>query len=188
MDSAAAEDGVVVSPVVWLRVDLARWQRGRRYQRLAKENAGFTLDSARCGWVPAEVEDLFSRYRAQIDFDTGPSATDILQGSCPRNFFPTTLLTVRDGGRLIAASFTDEGDESTAAILNFYDPAYRHRSLGIWLYAEGIRRAQAAGKRWHYPGYVATRYPKFDYKLGAGAAYLQGLDATAGVWRPLAVK
>ena len=80
--------------------------------------------------------------------------------------------------------YFDEGAETTAGILNFYHPDYRKHSLSILLYFEEIRYAAQTGKRWFYPGYIATHYAKFDYKLLAGAGRMELLDVERGAWVP----
>lgn len=175
------DDGAIISQVLWARVDLPRWKPTRRHSRLIAQNRRFSYTTSDAVITP-EVEALFAGYFAHIDFETGPTVSAILQGEALHNFFPTRMWMVRDGDRLIAAGYLDEGEQTAAGILNFYDPAYRQYSLGLWLYLEGIRWAAERGKRYYYPGYIALDYPKFDYKLLAGTEAFEVLDAERGEW------
>ena len=93
---------------------------------------------------------------------------------------------MRDGDQLIAVGYFDEGRESAAGILNFYHPAYRKYSPGLFLYLEGVRYAAESGKRFFYPGYIALNYTKFDYKLLPGAERVEIWDTDTGSWRQYA--
>jgi arginine-tRNA-protein transferase len=177
------DDGAVISQVLWARIDLPRWTPTRRHRRLIAQARSFSCTISDAVITP-EVEALFAQYFAHIDFETGPTVSAILQGEARDNFFPTRMWTVRDGDRLIAAGYLDEGEQTVAGILNFYDPAYKSYSLGLWLYLEGIRWAADRGKRYYYPGYIALDYPKFDYKVLAGTEAFEVLDADRGEWIP----
>lgn len=187
------DEGLAVSRVLWARVDLRDWAPTRRHRRLLNEAAHFswTLSDA---VVTPEIEDLFAAYLEHTRLDSGPTVAAVLMGShgdfrpdlTGKNFFPTRMFTLRDAGKLIAVGYFDEGDETTAGILNFYHPDYSRRSLSILLYFEEIRYAAEAGKRWWYPGYIAVDYPKFDYKLLAGTERTEVLDVERAEWIPYA--
>ena len=91
---------------------------------------------------------------------------------------------MRDGERLIAIGYFDEGRESAAGILNFYHPDYRKYSPGLFLYLESIRYAAEGGKRFFYPGYIALDYTKFDYKLLPGPERVEIWDTDTACWLP----
>lgn len=187
------DDGLVVSRVLWARVDVRDWTSTRRHQRLMKENARFSLTLSQA-IITDEIETLFAAYLAHTGLDSGPTVTAVLMGIyepatgglAGQNFFPTRMFTLRDEHRLIAAGYFDEGAETTAGILNFYHPDYSKRSLSISLYFEEIRYAAETGKRWFYPGYIAVDYPKFDYKLLAGTERTEVLDVERSEWIPYA--
>lgn len=174
----------IISDVLWARVDLERWVPPKRHRRLAARKEAFTQYLSAAVITP-EIEALYARYLAHTNLDSGPTVAALLLGpSGPPDFFPGRLLTVRDGDRLIAAGYFDEGANATAAIVNFYDPDYARHSLGLWLYFEVIRLSATVGKRWFYPGYIATQYPKFDYKLLAGPEFMETRDPDRRAWEP----
>ncbi|MCU0395563.1 MAG: GNAT family N-acetyltransferase [Chitinophagaceae bacterium] len=165
-----------VFEVLWARVALGRWTPGSRHLKLLKQNRRFRF-SLMPATLNAETEELYARYRASIDFESSASAQAYLQDQQPHNFFPTRMWQVRDGNRLVGASYFDEGLSSAAGILTFFHPDYRKYSLGLLLYLESVRHAAQSGKEYFYPGYIALENPKFDYKLQAGKEYIE-------IWQP----
>jgi arginyl-tRNA--protein-N-Asp/Glu arginylyltransferase len=185
------DEGLIISRVLWARVDVQGWTPTRRHRRLLKENACFSLTLSDAV-ITEEIETLFASYLEHTGLDSGPTVSAVLLGhyddGAPhvvgQNFFHTRMFTMRDGEKLIAVGYFDEGRETSAGILNFYHPDYRKYSLSILLYFEEIRHAAETGKRWFYPGYIATDYPKFDYKLLAGIERTEVLDVETGNWIP----
>ncbi len=176
------DEGLVVSRVLWARVDVRDWTPTRRHLRLAKECARFSC-TVSDAVITDEIETLFAGYLAHTGLDSGPTVRAVLMSDAAHeNFFPTKMFTVRDGEILIAVGYFDQGAETTAGILNFYHPDYSKRSLSIFLYYEEIRYAAQTRKRWFYPGYIAMDYPKFDYKLLAGAGRTEVLDVERAEW------
>jgi arginine-tRNA-protein transferase len=188
------DEGLIISRVLWARVDVIDWTPPKRFLRLLKETTGFSLTLSEAV-ITAEIEALFAEYLQYTGLDSGPTVSAVLLGHdidlmpshiAGRNFFPTRMFTIRDGEKLIAVGYFDEGGETTAGILNFYHPDYRQRSLSILLYFEEIQYAVLKGKQWFYPGYIAVDYPKFDYKLLAGTERSEVLDVESGEWIPYA--
>lgn len=169
--------------VLWIRLRLDDYRPGRRHRELSRRNRRFscTLHDA---VVNDEIEALYARYAAGVDFDAPESVRGFMLGDSPVDHFPGRMWQVRDEGRLIAAGYFDEGNESCAGILNFYHPDYSKYSLSKWLYFEGVRYAAESGKKFFYPGYIALGYPKFDYKLEAGKQMAEVWDIAKGVWVP----
>lgn len=188
------DDGLIVSRVLWARMDLRNWTPTRRHLRLLREHARFSITLSDAVITP-EIEDLFAAYLEHTKLDSGPTVAAVLMGHyegeqyarfAGLNFFPTKMFSVRDGSTLIAVGYFDEGADTTAGILNFYHPDYSRCSLSILLYFEEIRYAAVAAKRWWYPGYIGIDYPKFDYKLLAGTERTEVLDVERGEWIPYA--
>lgn len=168
-------------PVCWARVMLDGFAPNDRHRKLMRLWRRFscTLHDAD---INGEIEELYDAYRTGVDFEAGPTAASFLLDERSVNYFPSRMWLARDGGRLIAAGYFDEGAESAAGILNFYHPDYRKYSPGLWLYFECIRRAAARGCRYFYPGYVALGFPKFDYKLLAGTDRMELWDGASARW------
>jgi arginine-tRNA-protein transferase len=183
-DVTHTDDGSEVS-VLWARVLLDDFAPNHRQRKLARLNRRFacTLHDAA---ITAEIEALYTSYRRAIDFNASESVAASMLDEREVNYFPGRMWQLRDGGRLIAVGYFDEGHESAAGILNFYDPDYRKYSPGLWLYLESVRYAAERGKRFFYPGYIALDYAKFDYKLLAGAARMELWDMNSARWIPYA--
>ncbi len=183
-DTTHTDNGSEVS-VLWARLRLDGYLPPNRYQkirRLCRRFSCVLVDAA----ITPEIEALYADYRSGIDFDAASSVEEVLLDERGVNYFPGRMWMLRDNGRLIAAGYFDEGLDSAAGILNFYHPDYRKYSPGLWLYFESIRYAAERGKKYFYPGYIALRYPKFDYKLLAGPGRMELWDMAAGEWQPYA--
>jgi arginine-tRNA-protein transferase len=167
----------------WLRLVLPEVSFGPSQRRLLRLNAGFARE-LRPFELTEEYEELYARYRAAIDFDAPETVESFTLAGARHNVFPTSVIELRDAGRLIAVGIFDQGNRSLAGIMNFYDPAYRKHSLGKYLMLLKINDARQQGKQFYYPGYVVHRYPKFDYKLFACPAATEVFDSFRGRWVP----
>lgn len=169
--------------VLWARVNLESFEINHRHKALTRRCRRFStalFDAA----IDDEVESLYAAYRENVDFQAPNSVREFLMGSHSVNYFPSRMWQVRDADVLIAIGYFDEGVQSAAGILNFYDPNYRKFSLSKWLYFESVRYAAATGKSYFYPGYVALNFPKFDYKLEVGKERIEIWSADMLQWIP----
>lgn len=169
--------------VYWLRLVLPNVIYGKSQLRILKINGGFEV-SVTPFRLTQELETLYAVYKGGIDFDAPESVESCLLNGSVFNVFDTYVVEVRDGGRLIAAGIFDNGLESIAGIMNFYDPAYRKQSLGKFLMLQKIEYARRVGKTYYYPGYLAKDYPKFNYKLFACEPATEVFDDYNGIWYP----
>ena len=170
----------------WLRLVLGRVHWGPAQRRLLRRNAGLaaTVRPFRPFRPTAEYENLYARYRAAVTFDAADTLSDVLLGEADYNIFTTNIIELRDGGQLVGAGVFDQGQQTTAGIVNFYDPAYQRRSLGKYLLLLTAEYARQAGLAYYYPGYVIQGYPKFDYKLFACPAATEVFDCVRERWQP----
>lgn len=175
------EDNVI--PVWWARISLQNFTPNSRHRKLARLCKRFNL-SLHPAVVTAEIEELYALYRKSVDFDTGDTVASFLLDERGVNYFPSRMWQLQDGDKLIGIGYFDEGQHSSAGILNFYHPDYRKYSAGLWLYFETIRYAAESGKQFFYPGYVGLGYNKFDYKLLAGTERVELWDPAAMQWVP----
>lgn len=173
----------MVYPVHWLRIVLADVSYGKTQRRLLSLNSRFSVAVGPLRLL-GELEELYARYRSAITFDAPASVESCLLGGDLRNAFDTQVVEVRDGDRLIAAGVFDNGSESIAGIMNFYDPDYRRHSLGKYLMLQKIDYARRQRKTYYYPGYIVSNYPKFDYKLFACEPATEVFDDRSGLWFP----
>ena len=148
----------------WLRIVLSKVAYGKTQRQLLKRNERFQVTVAPL-LLTDELTDLYARYRRSLTFDAPDSIEDCLFGDFTYNVFDTQVISVRDGDRLVAAGIFDQGGESIAGIMNFFDPDYRRYSLGKYLMLLKTNYARQQNRRYYYPGYVISNYPKFDYKL-----------------------
>lgn len=172
-----------VCPVHWLRIALSGVQYGKSQRRLLRLNEPFSVE-VRPFTLSDEINALYARYRKTIAFDAPDTVGDCLFDGFTVNAFDTQVVEVRDGHRLVAAGIFDDGAQSIAGIMNFYDPDYRRHSLGKYLMLQKINHARLRQKTYYYPGYIVGNYPKFDYKLFPGEAATEVFDDTTGVWLP----
>ena len=152
--------------VHWLRIDLASVQYGTDQLRLLRMNEKFSV-AVKPFVLTEEVKNLYATYRSAINFDAPESVESCLLDGPVYTVFDTYIVEVRDKNRLVAAGIFDNGSQSIAGIMNFYDPAYRKHSLGKFLMLMKINHARQQQKMYYYPGYLVKDYPKFDYKLFA---------------------
>lgn len=174
--------------VFWLRFKLDALAYGKKQFKLLKSNEHFTVQIKPLE-ITDEVEELYELYKSSIDFEASASVKNYLFdggifGATSGNVFQTQQIEIRDGNKLIAIGVYDEGDESIAGILNFYDPSYNKYSLGKYLMLVKINLAIEKGKTWYYPGYIAYGYTKFDYKLFPGATAAEIFDPQRQEWLP----
>ena len=167
-------------PVFWLRLDLRRFRISRSARRILAKNADLPVRIAD-PVIGGEIEELYAAYRASIDFTIPETAREYLMGDRDTNAYDTSLIEVRDRGRLAAAGFFDCGVESLAGVLHLYRPEYRRTSPGKYLMLLEILIAMDRGMRYYYPGYVSTETPKYDYKLfpdpGSAEVFIRANDA-----------
>lgn len=174
-----------IHPVYWLRFIVQRVNYGKKQQRLFSINKEFTI-VVRPFLLSEEIEELYALYRTTIDFDAPLTVESFLLDGAIDSIYDTQLIEIRDAGRLIAAGIFDNGDNSIAGIMNFFDPAYKTKSLGKYLMLLKINYAIESGKQYYYPGYIAGGFSKFDYKLFPDPAAAEIYDASREEWIPVA--
>lgn len=155
--------------VSWLRYNLTELNFSKKLQKLLSQNNHFNT-SIKPIKITEELEELYAAYKANIKFDHSESVKQWLFGDEPikESVFETNIIEVRDGEKLIAVGIFDNGANSIAGIMNFYDPEYKKFSLGKYLILLKMQYAIQKGKHWYYPGYIVHGYPSFDYKLFVG--------------------
>ena len=171
--------------VFWLRYRLENYQHNKKSRKLLLASEQFT-----CAIEPLhftdELEELYTTYRSQLDFDMSDSARAYLLGDRDENVFPSHLLTLRDNGQLIAAGCYDEAATSLTGILSIYDPAYKKYSLGKVLLLKKLEEAIRLQKTYFYPGYISLHTTKFDYKLFPAIDATEVYNRLTDTWQPYA--
>lgn len=169
------------SAVHWLRIDLSRAEFGKKQRALLKNKERFSVQ-IRPFVLSAEIEALYALYRGSIDFDAPETVDACLFNGATYNVFDTYAVEIRDDNLLIAVGVFDNGAKSIAGIMNFYHPAYYKYSLGKCLMLLKMEYAQNQQKAYYYPGYLASDYPKLNYKLFACEAATEVYDDNTGDW------
>jgi leucyl-tRNA---protein transferase len=151
-------------PVFWLRLSLAKYSPTKKSNKIVALNKEYTVE-CNAAIITEELEELYQQYKSSVNFELSASIQDSLIGEATTSIYNTHCLTIRDKGKLIAAGFFDEGDNSIAGILNIYHPNYASQSLGKYLMLLKIEYALKQQKQYYYTGYLSTADTKFDYKL-----------------------
>lgn len=169
--------------VFWLRYRLEHYQHSKKSKKLLRacEHFNYSIEPLQ---FTNELEDLFTIYRQQLDFDMSDSARVYLLGDRNENVFTSQLLTLRDNGHLIAAGCYDEAATSLTGILSIYDPAYKKYSLGKVLILKKLEEAIRLQKTWFYPGYISLHTTKFDYKLFPAIDATEVYNRLTDTWQP----
>lgn len=169
----------------WLRYRLADYQHNKKSKKLLQASNRFTKQIEPLQFTD-ELEDLFTKYRQQLDFDISDSARVYLMGDRTENVFHSQLLTIRDNGKLIAAGCYDEAETSLTGILSIYDPLYKKYSLGKVLLLLKLEEAMRLKKTYFYPGYISLHTTKFDYKLFPALEATEVYNRLLDEWQPYA--
>ncbi|GAB3781818.1 hypothetical protein GCM10028818_36400 [Spirosoma horti] len=174
-----------VCPVHWLRIVLADVRYGKEQLRLFRINENFSV-TIKPLIITDEMEALYATYKGGINFDAPESVESCLLDGSTYTVFDTYAIEIRDENTLIAVGIFDNGAQSIAGIMNFYHPTYRRHSLGKYLMLLKINHARLQQKNYYYPGYLASKYTKFNYKLFACEAATEVFDAYRDQWYPFA--
>jgi len=174
--------------VFWLRFRLTHFYFDKKPQRLLATNNSFKI-ATRSFSINKEIEELYKLYLDKVNFDAPPTLQDFLSGETftgdlHSNLFDSEIIELRDNGKLIAAGIYDKGSVAIAGIMNFYDPAYGKYSLGKYLMLLKMQLAIERNMQLYYPGYIAYRCNKFDYKLFPNPHFAEIFDSKKKLWLP----
>lgn len=157
----------LVIPVFWLRLVLKKYRESRGSRKILEQNKHFSVQ-LKSGHITDEAEDLYQLYKSSVDFEVSETIRDYLVGEASFSIYNTKCLEIRDGEKLVACGYFDEGDTTLAGILNIFHPDYKQTSPGKFLMLLKINYALQQQKEFYYPGYISTGITKFDYKLFPG--------------------
>jgi arginine-tRNA-protein transferase len=167
----------------WLRTNLAKTQFSKSQLKLQQLNKKFRVEISVLK-LTEEVYELFTKYRASINFDHVHQLDDFITEANGINRFYSKQVCIYDQEKLIAFGLFDEGKDSIAGIINIYDPAYKKYSLGKYLMFLKCQYAIAHHFKYYYPGYIAVGYNKFDYKIYPNVEAVEILDSMQAIWFP----
>ncbi|HMQ48577.1 MAG TPA: arginine-tRNA-protein transferase [Saprospiraceae bacterium] len=155
---------------LWIRLPLDKHASSKRHRKLMRRNSRLEISYSPFNHQQPdkEQENLYQRYRKQFPGLLAPSLRDALYDGDEKNIFNTWQCIIKDGGKLVALSYFDLGQQSIASIMGIYDPAYKNDSLGFYTMLMEIEFGRSNGFQYYYPGYIVPGYPRFDYKMRIG--------------------
>lgn len=171
--------------VFWLRTLVRQVNLTQVGKKLFKQNKQFT-HQVKPFAITAEHEELFSRYREHVSFVHTPTIHENLMGEAQpeHTIFNTKLIEVRDGEKLIAFGYFDEGEQAIMGLLNVYDPEYKKHSLGKFLILLKLAYCQQQKIEFYYTGYIALGLHHFDYKTYPDEEAVEVLIHATNTWHP----
>lgn len=167
------------------RVPTARFQFGRRWQRVLKRNSDL-MRARKPAQATREQFQLLRAYLRSRHRHGGMAEMGyadyvaMVEDSAVR----THIVEYRysDGankGALAAAALVDAMREGLSLVYSFFDPEAEQRSLGAYIILDHIQQARAAGYPYVYLGYWIAGAEKMDYK----AAFTPIELLVGGAWR-----
>lgn len=169
---------------LWLRIDLEKFEPSNSQKKLLKQNRRFETKVV-SGQISYEKEDLFYKYRQDLNFSIAPSLQNLLTGNSLFDAFDSRHVEVYDNQSLIACGVFDLGETTAQGIVSVFDPAYKKYSLGKYLFLQKILYLKASGYKYFYPGYYVPGYNQFDYKLDVAKESTCFLDFGKKEWLPI---
>jgi leucyl-tRNA---protein transferase len=170
-------------PVFWLRVAMKKYSLTKKNEKIIARNKNYTV-TCDAAAITEELEQLYQLYKSAMNFELAESIQDSLLGEATSSIYNTHCFTIKDGNKLIAAGFFDEGDNSIAGILNIYHPDYAANQLGKYLVLLKADYARQQQKEYYYSGYISTADSKFDYKLFVSKEATEVYNRKAQQWVP----
>ena len=166
-----------------LRIDLSACAFTKSQRRVLHKNADLHHEV-----VPAALDDelraMFQRHKQRFTSNVPESLENFLGSDPGSGPCECRMIRVFEGGRLIATSFLDVGQQAASSVYALFEPDFAKRSLGIFTLQLEIEHCRQCGLHWLYPGYATHEPSTYDYKkqfLGLAA-----LDWSTGNWPALA--
>jgi leucyl-tRNA---protein transferase len=170
----------------WLRYNLNKFHLSEKHQKLLKHLTQFTV-KIKPFTVNQLYTSLYKKYYAAANFDASPSLESYLYSfddfpQVQLFQFESKAIQIFREKLLVAAGIFDNGLESIAGIINFYNPEFKKYSLGKILVLLKLKYALEHHKKWYYPGYIVPGNPKFDYKTFVGIDCIEVYDTQLKEW------
>lgn len=164
------------SACISVRVVVDEFVPGRSFRRVLRDNADLIGVMAQPE-ATSEQYSLFSEYLATRHRDGGMADMSVhdygmmIEDShietrliSYRARGPDTAIHGRGQGPLLAAALTDVLHDGLSMVYSFYDPALTHRSPGVFIILDHIRRARQLGLPYVYLGFWVDGSAKMAYK------------------------
>ncbi|MEP6788798.1 MAG: arginine-tRNA-protein transferase [Acidobacteriota bacterium] len=166
--------------VIPLRIRLADLILSKSQRRVLRRNSDLDVKVQPTD-ITDETRDLFERHKRRFKSGVPDSIFDFVSTDAANGPTEGLEVSVRDGGRLVAASFFDAGATSVSSIYGIFDPDETSRGLGIFTMLKEIEYAKENGKTFYYHGYAYEGESFYDYKKRFSA--LEAFD-WKGKWSP----
>jgi len=147
-----------------LRARVGEFEASKSQRRTMRRNRDLEVEvaPARPG---AEEARLFDLHKGRFRRNVPERLEDFLgEGEAGRPC-RCVQVSVRQAGRLIAASFLDLGERSCSSVYGVFDPAHGGRRLGIFTMLVELEWARERGFRYYYTGYATVESSCYDYKM-----------------------
>lgn len=168
---------------IQLRLPLAGFTFKKRHRKLMRRNAQRFRITFQAAEAPdQELEALNQRYLAIHPEKTRDSLDHHVIGEHRIKALDTQIIRVYDEDKLVAFSYFDLGRETAYTKAGIYDPDYAAYSLGIYTMLLEIEWLRDQGVLFYHPGYVAPRFPAFNYKMQFGD--MEYFQLSTGKWLP----
>lgn len=166
--------------VIPLRIRLSDLKISKSQRRVLRRNADLKVSIGPYN-ITTETHQLFEYHKRRFKTGVPNSIYDFIARDAASS--PTELLeiSVRDRGKLVAASFFDLAERSVSAIYGCFDPEETRRSLGIFTMLKVMDHATQLGLEFYYHGYAYEGSSFYDYKKHFSA--IEAFDWT-GTWAP----
>lgn len=173
-------NGRRLARVIPLRVDVSHSALTRDQRRTLARCESLDV-RVRPAHITPEHEELFTLHTARFTQNRPTSLTRFISAQVEVVPCPVAMCEVREGGRLIAASYFDIGHEALSSVYAFFDPT-SSLGLGTLTLLKELEYARREGKRFVYTGYAHLTPSHYDYKKR-----LHGTEFFDGArWSPLA--
>ncbi len=149
--------------VIPLRIRLVDLDLSKSQRRVLRRNADLDVRIQPIE-ITDETHDLFDRHKRRFKSGVPGSIYDFVSPDAANSPTEGLEVSVREGGKLVAASFFDVGKTSVSSIYGIFDPEETARSLGMFTMLKEIEYARESGKRLYYHGYAYEGESFYDYK------------------------
>ena len=176
--SLMADEGCLKRQVP-LRIRLAGFDPSKSQRRTIRRNRDLEVGIAEAR-PEREEAALFEVHKTRFRYNVPESLEDFLGTRPASEPCRCVQLSVREEGRLVAASFLVLGERASSSVYAVFDPALSKRRLGIYTMLAEIEFAQEQGYAFYYRGYATVEGSCYDYKKEFGSVEFYDW---AGHWR-----
>lgn len=161
--SSLMVDEMCLKRQVALRIEVAEFKLSRSQKRTLRKNADLDWRCAPAS-PGAEERALFQRHKSRFVRNI-PERLEEFLGDCPAERpGPSLQFSVRDEGRLLAASYLSLGARTCSSVYAIFEPDESRRRLGIFTMLLELEFARSQGMNYYYSGYATLEPSCYDYK------------------------